>query len=55
MRDFIIINSQPYKLARQNLIPEGARRWSASARPSQAGDPGELQVADWKISGPNFL
>ena len=54
MRDRIVIGGTQYLLARENLLPTGARRWAVTARPSQPGDPSVDKVAIWKVSGPNL-
>lgn len=49
----ITINAKTYRLARQSLLPAGARRWEVSKRPSQISD-GQLREAEWKVWGANF-
>lgn len=54
MRDALWLNGKEYRLARENLLPSGARRWAVGGRPSQPGDPSKEQTAEWKVSGPNL-
>ena len=49
----VTLNSQRYKIARQTLIPTGARQWNTSQRPSQVTDPKVLQSAEREF-GPHF-
>jgi len=54
VRNHIILNSNAYRLARQDLLPRGGRNWKISTRPGQQGDPSVQQVAEWSVSGPNL-
>ncbi len=48
----IWINSKEYPLLADNLLPSGRRGYVRSLRPSAPSDPGRVQTATWKLSGP---
>lgn len=49
----VTIGTRTYTIARESLLPKGARAWTVSKRPSQIGD-GQLREAQWTVWGPNF-
>lgn len=50
MRDTLRLDGKTYTLLRQGDAPV----WNVSARPSQRGDPGGQEVAEWRIDGPDL-
>lgn len=50
----IAINGKWYELARDDLLPSGARRWQIGGEPAQPSPGVALQYMDWDLSGPHF-
>ena len=48
----IWINGKDYLLLADKLLPSGRRGYVRSLRPSAPSDPGRVQTATWKLSGP---
>ena len=48
----IELNSVPYTLAHESLLPKGRRAIVRGVRPSQNGDPSVTREVSWRLSGP---
>jgi hypothetical protein len=48
----VTLNGQTYPLIADSNLPSGRRGWQRNRRPSQPSDPGQPQVANWRLSGP---
>lgn len=48
------IGSYWYDLARDSLLPSGARRWQIGGEPAQPSPGVSLQYMEWELSGPHF-
>lgn len=50
-RSAISLNGKQYVIAHD---PKGMPLHKVESRPSQAGDPGDLLIAEWRVDGPDF-